>query len=98
MGAVLYKRKGNLYNGSMATMAVSEAREKLSEAVETARSEAVFLERYGNPAAVLISPERYEELMDALEDAEDVAAFDEAMAEEGDNIPWEQVKADLGLS
>jgi antitoxin Phd len=96
--ALLYKRQLNLYNGSMATMAVSEAREKLSEAVETARSEAVILERYGNPVAVLISPERYEELMEALEDAEDVAAFDEAMAEEGDNIPWEKVKADLGLS
>ena len=30
------------------------------------------------------------------EDAEDVAAFDAAMAEDGANIPWEQVKADLG--
>jgi antitoxin Phd len=34
--------------------------------------------------------------MDALEDAEDVAAFDEAMAEEGESIPWDQVKVDLG--
>jgi antitoxin Phd len=80
----------------MATMSVSEARERLSEAVEAARHEAVVLERYGQAAAVLISPERYRELMDALEDAEDVAAFDAAMAEEGENIPWEQVKADLG--
>jgi PHD/YefM family antitoxin component YafN of YafNO toxin-antitoxin module len=80
----------------MAKMAVSEAREKLSEAVELARSEAVFLERYGQPAAVLVSPDRYEELISDLEDSEDVAAFDEAMAEESENIPWEQVKADLG--
>jgi len=77
-------------------MAVSEARERLSEAVELSRSEAVFLERYGRPAAVLVSPDRYAELMEALEDAEDVAAFDEAMAEEGGNIPWDQVKSDLG--
>lgn len=77
-------------------MAVSEAREKLAEAVETARSEAVFLERYGRPAAVLVSAERYEELLEALEEAEDIAAFDAAMAEEGANIPWEQVRADLG--
>jgi len=34
--------------------------------------------------------------MVALEDSEDIAAFDEAMAEEGDNIPWDIVKADLG--
>jgi len=80
----------------MATMAVSEAREKLSEAVETARTEAVFLERYGRPAAVLVSAQRYEELMEALEEAEDNAAFDAAMAEEGTSLPWERVKADLG--
>ncbi len=72
------------------------ARERLPAAVETARTEAVFLERYGRPAAVLISPEQYEKMMDALEDAEDVAAFDAAMAEEGPNIPWDQVKSDLG--
>jgi len=80
----------------MATIAISEARERLSEAVEIAGGEAVFLERYGKPAAVLLSPERYEELMEVFEDAEDVAAFDAAIAEEGDNIPWEQVKVDLG--
>ncbi|MGH3800463.1 MAG: type II toxin-antitoxin system Phd/YefM family antitoxin [Pseudonocardiaceae bacterium] len=77
-------------------MNISAARENLPEAVEKARTEAVILERYGRPAAVLVSPERYEELMTALEDAEDVAAFDAAMAEEGPNIPWEQVKVDLG--
>lgn len=80
----------------MATMNVSTAREHLPDAIETARTEAVFLERYGRPAGVLVSPERYQELMAALEDAEDVEAFDAAMAEEGPNIPWEQVKADLG--
>jgi prevent-host-death family protein len=79
-------------------MSVSEAREKLSEVIDTAQSEAVVLERYGRPAAVLVSLERYQQLVDALEEAEDVAAFDAAMAEEGDNIPWEQVRADLGWS
>ena len=80
------------------TMSVSEAREKLAEAIEAAQAEAVVLERYGRPAAVLVSMERYEELIEAFEEAEDVAAFDAAMAEQGDNIPWEQVKADLGWS
>lgn len=80
----------------MATINMSAARENLPEAVQLAQTEAVFLERYGRPAAVLVSPERYEELMTALEDAEDVVAFDAAMEEEGPNIPWEQVKADLG--
>lgn len=77
-------------------MNISAARDNLPHAVELARTETVFLERYGRRAAVLLSPERYEQLVEALEDAEDVAAFDAAMAEEGSNIPWEQVKADLG--
>jgi antitoxin Phd len=80
----------------MASMNISAARDKLPHAVELARREAVFLERYGRCAAVLVSPERYERLMSALEDVEDVAAFDAAMDEEGPNIPWEQAKADLG--
>ena len=80
----------------MATMNMSDARDHLSDAMETARTEAVFVQRRGRLAGVLVSPERYEELMTAFEDAEDVAAFDEAMAEEGPNIPWAQVKADLG--
>lgn len=80
----------------MTTINISAARDNLSAAVERAHSEPVFLERYGRPAAVLISPERYAQLMAALEDAEDAAAFDVAMAEEGPNIPWEQAKADLG--
>jgi PHD/YefM family antitoxin component YafN of YafNO toxin-antitoxin module len=80
----------------MATMNISAARDKLPEVVELAHSEAVFLERYGRRAAVLVSPERYDELMNALEEADDVAAFDSAMSEEGPNIPWDQVKADLG--
>jgi len=80
----------------MATMNISAARNNLPDAVEMARTEAVFLERYGHPAAVLVSPERYEKLLAALQDAEDVAAFDAAMNEEGPNIPWEQAKADLG--
>ncbi len=85
-----------LYASLMATMNISTARETLSDAVETARTEAVVLERYGQRAAVLLSPERYDELMDALEEAQDVAAFDAAMEEEGPNVPWDQVKADLG--
>lgn len=78
------------------TINVSTARDNLPRAVEQARTEAVILERYGRPAAVLVSPERYEELLAAHEDAEDVAAFDAALAEEGPNVPWERVKADLG--
>lgn len=68
-------------------MNISAARDNLPDAVEKARTEAVFLERYGHPAGVLVSPERYEQLMAAEEDAEDVAAFDAAMKEEVPTSP-----------
>ena len=77
-------------------MSVSEARENLAQIIDTAQSEAVVLERYGRPAAVVVSPERYEQLLEAQEEMDDLAAFDAALAEEGDNIPWEQVRSDLG--
>lgn len=56
----------------------------------------MFLERRGKLEAVMVSPAQYERMVEALEDAEDVAAFDAAMADEGPNIPWAQVKSDLG--
>ena len=80
----------------MAKMSVSDARDHLAEVLESVRTEAVVLERYGQPRAVVVSPERYEELMDAFEELEDVRAFDAALAEDEPSIPWDVVRADLG--
>jgi prevent-host-death family protein len=80
----------------MSNVSVADARNNFSDVIARAKGEAVFIERRGQRAAVVISPERYERMMDALEESEDMAAFDEAMAEEGPNVPWAQVKTDLG--
>ena len=93
---ILYNLVLVMYNLTMAKVTMSEGRERLSEMVEVSKNEAVIFERYGRPAAVLVSADRYEEMMEALEEIEDISAFDAAMSEEGDNIPWEQVKQDLG--
>jgi antitoxin Phd len=82
----------------MVKISVSKARERLSEVVEMSQSEPVVLELYGKRAAVMVSPDQYDEMLEALEESHDVAAFDAALAEVGDNIPWEQVKSDLGWS
>ncbi|OYV59635.1 MAG: prevent-host-death family protein [Actinobacteria bacterium 21-73-9] len=82
----------------MIKISVSKAREKLSEVVEMSQTEPVELEYYGRRAAILISPDQYDEMLEALEESQDVAAFDNAIAEDGSNIPWEQVKRDLGWS
>ena len=85
-----------MYTVSMSIVSVAAARNNFSDLITRSQTEAVFIERRGERAAVVVSPERYELMLEALEDAEDVAAFDEAMTEEGPNIPWAQVKADLG--
>ena len=84
------------YTLGMATFNVTNFRASLPEAIKTAQTEAVILERNGHPAAVMVSPERYDELMNALEELEDVAAVDAALAEGGEPIPWDQVMKDLG--
>ncbi len=80
----------------MSTIRVTDARAQFPDLLSTAQTEAVFLERRGKVEAVVVSPEQYERMMDALEEAEDIAAFDAALAEGGAAIPWEQVKAELG--
>jgi antitoxin Phd len=92
----MYISTPGMYIRRMSTVSVTDARAKLPDLISTAQTEAVFLERRGKVEAVVISPAQYERMMDALEDAEDIAALDAALAEEGENIPWEQVKADLG--
>jgi len=85
-----------MYSSLMSVVSVADARNHLSDVIARSKGEAVFIERRGQRAAVIVSPKQYERMLEALEDAEDAASFDEAMAEEGTNIPWAQVKADLG--
>lgn len=80
----------------MTIMSASEARQNFAALLENAQHGTVKVERRGEVQAVVLSAAEYERLLDAAEDAEDARAFDEAMAEEGASIPWEQVKRDLG--
>ena len=96
MDSVLYENAEDPYDRGMASVPVSAARDQLPAVLAQSATEAVTLLRHGRPVAVVVSPQRYEELLEAEEELEDVEAFDEAMAEAGDAIPWEQVKVDLG--
>jgi hypothetical protein len=40
----------------------------------------------------------YEKMIDAMEELEDIADFDAAMANPSEGIPWEKVRKDLGLA
>lgn len=85
-----------MYITCMSHYSAARARELFSEVIDQASRAPVFIERRGSLAAVVISPAQYEAMLDAIEDQDDIAAFDKAMLEEGPNIPWEDVKADLG--
>ncbi|MCI1747862.1 MAG: type II toxin-antitoxin system Phd/YefM family antitoxin [Acidipropionibacterium sp.] len=80
----------------MSTVTASEARKSFAAVIQPAQREPVIIERRGEAQAVVISAAEYNRLVEAAEEVDDIAAFDAAMAEEDPNIPWDQVKADLG--
>lgn len=85
-------------------MTVSDARSKLADVVDQARveHEPVFLTRRGRRVAAVIDADQLEALIDSAEDLADLRAVAQARAEMTETglvpIPWEQVKADLGLA
>ena len=92
------------YSGPMSELTVTEARARLADVVDEARvgHDPVFLTRRGRRVAAVIDAEDLQRLIEAAEDLADIqagAAARAEMTETGDGpIPWEQVKADLGLA
>lgn len=88
----------------MSEMTVSEARANLAGVVDDARTrhEPVMLTRHGKRVAAVIDFDDLEELISAAEDLADITEARrsrEEMIEIGNApIPWEDVKADLGLT
>jgi prevent-host-death family protein len=76
---------------------VSEARADLQAVIAKARKQAVCITKHGKPDVVVLSHSLYEQMLDDLEDAQDIAAIDEAMKDVKNFIPWEKVKKELGL-
>ena len=85
-------------------MTVTEARARLADVVDEARvaHDPVFLTRRGRQVAAVIDAEDLHRLINAAEDLADIQAARDAraeMTETGEEaLPWEQVKADLGLA
>jgi antitoxin Phd len=69
----------------------------MADAAENARRGVITHLTIGGERVAAIVPESVIEVLRAVEDAEDVAEAEAAMDEPGESIPWEQVKAELGL-
>ncbi|HRV69724.1 MAG TPA: type II toxin-antitoxin system Phd/YefM family antitoxin [Marmoricola sp.] len=80
----------------MATLSSSDARKNFADTVRRSQTEPVVIERRGRREAVMLAPEEFDRLVEAAEELDDIAAFDAAMSEEGENIPWDELKAELG--
>lgn len=82
----------------MSEVSTVEAREKLSDLVNRVAygRERVTITRRGKAVAVLV-PVEDALALEALEDHLDLREARKSLAEPGDNIPWEQIKQELGL-
>lgn len=92
-----YNVKGNSqFDPNRRTVGVTELRVRAKELVDSLDQGAVTVLRRNVPIAVLIRPERIEELQARIEDLEDEVATLRA-GEDGEPLEWGKVKADLGL-
>ena len=85
------------------TLTVSEARKQLASIIDRARDEhmPIYVWRRSRRVAAVIDADDLDALIDMAEDMADIRAAEAARAEmkaTGETpIPWEEVKADLGL-
>ena len=92
-----------MYMSGPVERSVSEARRDLAAVVDEARSthQPVYLSRRGRRVAAVIAADDLERLQALAEDMSDILDAETARAElretAAEPVPWEQVKADLGL-
>jgi len=82
------------------TASVTELREKLAETIDSLDAEnAVMVVRHSKPAAYLVSPRLFYELVERLEDLEDLQDMARALDDyrKGSAVEAEEVFGRLGL-
>ncbi len=87
-----------------AALNISEARTQLAAIIDRARTEhqPVYLARRGRRVAAVVDADDLERILELAEDMADIRAAEQARAEMRTTgatpIPWDEVKADLGLT
>jgi prevent-host-death family protein len=87
-----------LYDSYMNEVAVSEARNRLAEVIEESRrsGEPISVTRRGRRVAVIIDSDAFDRLVEIADDVDDRRELEAARADD-DYVPWDDVKAMLGL-
>jgi len=81
-----------MYNLCMKSFALSDANQDFSLLIDRAAQEPILITRQGKEAAVVISPSLYQEMTEAMEDLEDIAAYDAAKARKEDSVLWQNTR------
>lgn len=93
----MYKFLIFLYVTPMTEVTITGARADLAKTLKRVKRGPIRITSRGETQAVLVDPSQFEKMLEAWEDAEDLAAYDAALADPDPGIPWEQVKKDLGI-
>ena len=98
------KMTWNSYSETEESISITKARGMLTKLPEqlAEQNRAIALTRRGKPVMALVAWDLYEAIVETLEimgDADLMAALRQSIKEasEGKVIPWEEVKAELGL-
>ena len=93
-----------LYMSVADPLSITEARKQLAAIIDQVRAEhePIYLTRRGRRVAAVIDADDLASIIDLAEDMADIRAAEAAtaeMEETGEHpIPWEDVKAELGLT
>ena len=85
-------------------LSISEARTQLGAIIDRARADhqPVYVARRGRRIAAVIDADDLDRILELAEDMADIRAAEQARAEMQSTgttpIPWDEVKADLGLT
>lgn len=86
-------------------LAVSDARDQLANLINQVQAthEPIYLSRRGRRVAAIIDADDLDHLIELAEDMVDIRAAEEAREKmrhtpKAEPIPWDEVKADLGLA
>jgi prevent-host-death family protein len=92
------------YMSDTAALSISDARSQLAAIIDRARADhqPVYVARRGRRVAAVIDADDLDRIIELAEDMADIRAAEQARAEMTQTgaapIPWDEVKADLGLT